>query len=87
VTYTTYTTNRMIQIEPLSDEQWLVTVTASGTTTQHRVHVSAADAKRYGGSGSTVEKLLEASFRFLLEREQHLHPRCVRSPSHQPLFP
>lgn len=59
----------MIRIEPLSDDNWLVTVTDGGTTTQHRVHVTAADAKRYGGPASTVEKLLEASFRFLLERE------------------
>ncbi len=33
------------------------------------MQVSAADAKRYGGSAHTIEKLLEASVRFLLERE------------------
>jgi hypothetical protein len=57
----------MIQVESLSGEQWLVTVTAR-TKTQHRVHLSAADLRRLGGT-ATAEALLDASFRFLLDRE------------------
>ena len=62
---------RMIQIEPLSDERWLVTVSGSGTTTQHRVRVSSADVERYGSPTCSSEQLLEASFRFLLHRESN----------------
>ena len=58
----------MIQIENKSGDHWLVTVT-SGTTTQHVVRVTDADVRRFGGAGTTPEQLLEASFRFLLERE------------------
>jgi len=57
-----------------------VTVTASGTDvysvvvedggsrTRHEVTVTAADVARYA-PGATPERLLEASFAFLLERE------------------
>ena len=57
----------MIDVEELSDDEWLVTV-RSKTTTQHRVRVTGHDVQRFG-SGATVAQLLEASFRFLLERE------------------
>lgn len=60
----------MIRVEPLSPDQWLVTVT-SRITTQHRVHLDSADLKRFGGGNVTPEELLEASFRFLLERESN----------------
>jgi hypothetical protein len=59
----------MTRIEKLSEEEWLVTVEAASTTT-HRVRVSATDLARFGG-GVSAEKLLEASFRFLLERESN----------------
>jgi hypothetical protein len=58
----------MIQVEPLPDEQWLVTVTAR-TTTKHRVRLNASDLRRFGGT-STSEELLDASFRFLLDRSR-----------------
>ena len=57
----------MIQVEPLSEDQWLVTVTAR-TTTKHRVRLNAAELRRLG-SDATPEQLLDASFRFLLDRE------------------
>lgn len=59
----------MIRVEPISDEQWLVTVTAGTTTTRHRVNVSAADIRRLGGGTFGARELLDASFRFLLARE------------------
>ena len=58
----------MVCVEPLSDEQWLVTVTAE-TTTRHRVNVRAEDIRRLGGGAFSAQELLDASFRFLLERE------------------
>lgn len=60
----------MIRVEPISDGLWLVTVTAK-TTTRHRVTVTAADLRRFGGETVGPEELLEASFRFLLERESN----------------
>lgn len=58
----------MISLEQLSQEQWLVTV-ADRNTTQHRVRVEAADVRRLGQGRFSARELLEASFRFLLERE------------------
>ena len=58
----------MIHVEPVSQDEWLVTVEAR-TKTQHRVKVTPADLERFGGGNVSAEKLLEASFRFLLERE------------------
>jgi hypothetical protein len=45
----------------------VVVADGRGTTT-HEVTVTAEDVARYA-PGSTPEQLLEASFRFLLERE------------------
>ncbi len=58
----------MISLEQLSDEEWLVTV-AAASTTQHRVRVEAADIRRLGQAKFSARELLDASFRFLLERE------------------
>ncbi|MHA3772447.1 hypothetical protein ACXR0O_13010 [Verrucomicrobiota bacterium sgz303538] len=58
----------MIRVEPVSQEEWLVTVEGP-TKTQHRVRVTPADLQRFGGGEASAETLLEASFRFLLERE------------------
>jgi hypothetical protein len=60
----------MITVEPLSQNEWLVTVEAH-TTTQHRVRVMPDDLRRFGGEDASAERLLEASFRFLLERESN----------------
>jgi hypothetical protein len=40
-----------------------------GSRSEHEVAVSDADWERFGGSFETREDLVEASFRFLLERE------------------
>lgn len=60
----------MIRVEPISQDEWLVTVEAARPT-KHRVPVTAADLARFGGAGVSAEQLLEASFRFLLERESN----------------
>ena len=59
----------MIAVKHSSGDEWVVTVQSS-TTTQHRVRVSKADLERLS-EGRSVEKLLEESFRFLLERESN----------------
>ena len=58
----------MIEVEHISGDRWLVKV-AGDTTTQHTVSVTKSDLHRLGGPATTAEKLLNASFRFLLERE------------------
>jgi len=60
----------MIAVEPLSKNEWLVTVKA-GTTTQHRVRVTPDDLRRLGGEPASAQRFLEASFRFLLDRESN----------------
>jgi hypothetical protein len=60
----------MIRIEPLTNNEWHVTVEAR-TTTTHRVRVTPDDLRRFGGEGVSAERLLEASFRFLLDRESN----------------
>ena len=60
----------MIAVEPLSKDEWLVTVKAH-TKTQHRVRVTADDLRRFGSEDVSAERLLEASFRFLLDRESN----------------
>jgi hypothetical protein len=42
---------------------------ADGSVTEHDVTVSRADWERFGAGYRTPEALVEASFRFLLERE------------------
>jgi len=60
----------MIEVEPLSGDEWLVTVRAR-TTTKHRVRVTPDDLGRFGGENVSTQRLLEASFRFLLDRESN----------------
>ena len=59
----------MISVQDQGDDQWEVTV-QSTSTTKHRVRVTPADLAKYG-AGQPAEKLLEESFRFLLERESN----------------
>lgn len=59
----------MITVKHIEGEEWLVTVEGARTT-EHRVRVSAMEAKRFG-AGRPVEELLRASFEFLLERESN----------------
>ncbi len=57
-----------ITVEPESEDTFRVTVSETGSSTTHEVTVSPSDVERWGGEGS-AEELIEASFRFLLERE------------------
>jgi hypothetical protein len=57
----------MIEVKHLSGEQWTVSVHGN-VPTHHRVRVTRADLERFA-EGAAAEKLLEESFRFLLERE------------------
>jgi hypothetical protein len=57
-----------ITVEPAGGDTYRVTVTETRSLTTHDVTVSPADVDRLG-SGGTPEKLIEASFRFLLDRE------------------
>jgi hypothetical protein len=58
----------MISVRQASSDEWLVTVNGRATTT-HRVCVTAADVARFPAAAGSAEKLLTASFEFLLERE------------------
>ena len=57
-----------ISVEHTSGAVYRVVVTQARGTTTHEVTVTAEDVARYA-PGSTPERLLEASFEFLLERE------------------
>lgn len=57
-----------IDVTHTSGDEYTVRVRDSGGTSRHRVTVPGADLERYGGD-ARAEALLEASFRFLLERE------------------
>jgi len=57
-----------IALDQAGDDVYKVTVSETGSTSTHHVTVSAADLGRFGGSRS-AEELIEASFRFLLDRE------------------
>jgi len=57
-----------IEVTPLGNEQFRVQVSEAGGRTTHRVTVRRDAQLRYGGE-ATPEQLVEASFRFLLERE------------------
>ncbi len=57
-----------ITVEPEGDQTYRVTVTETGSSTTHEVTASPADLDQLSG-GADPEKLIEASFRFLLDRE------------------
>jgi hypothetical protein len=57
-----------ISVQSSGGDVYRVVVTQDGSKTSHDVTVTAEDVARYA-PGSTPERLLEASFRFLLERE------------------
>jgi hypothetical protein len=58
----------VITVTRASDTVYRVTVEEGGTSTVHDVTVSADDVSRYV-PGAAPERLVEASFEFLLERE------------------
>lgn len=55
-----------IEVDHLRDDVWLVSVSDERSTTRHEVTVTASDLASHGVE---AERLLEASFRFLLDRE------------------
>lgn len=57
-----------IRVEHIADAEYEVTVVEGSGSTTHRVTVSDDSLERFAAE-STPEALLEASFRFLLERE------------------
>jgi hypothetical protein len=58
-----------IVIESRGPSSYLVTIEERGTTTRHTVTATQEDVARYAPAGTTPERLIEASFEFLLERE------------------
>jgi hypothetical protein len=63
------TNEGMITIEPVRPEEWKVTIEGAART-EHRVRVRAVDIEGlFPESPPAAEKLIEESFRFLLERE------------------
>ena len=58
-----------ITVIPQSDTHYLVTVSDSASSTTHQVTVTSDHLARYAPAGTSPEKLLHASFDFLLERE------------------
>jgi tRNA nucleotidyltransferase/poly(A) polymerase len=57
-----------IVVKPLGDDEFRVEVQEGQTRTQHRVTARRDHRLRYGGD-APAERLIEESFRFLLERE------------------
>lgn len=57
-----------VAVRPLEGDAFAVEVREGGSRTEHRVEVTAEHVQRYA-PGASPERLLEASFRFLLERE------------------
>ena len=58
-----------IAIESGGQSSYRVTIDEGGRRTTHTVTVTLEDLDRYAPAGTTAERLLEASFEFLLERE------------------
>ncbi len=56
-----------IAVDPAGGSTYLVTVTDGGSTTTHEVTVGPTEVEALGGA--TPESLIDASFRFLLDRE------------------
>jgi hypothetical protein len=57
-----------IEVSHVGRSSYIVEVTEGPSRSTHHVTVRTDDLKRLGG-GSTAERLIAASFRFLLERE------------------
>lgn len=57
-----------IRVTHLGDDEYSIEVRDRAGLTRHEVEVTRAALDRFGG-GTGAERLLEESFRFLLERE------------------
>ena len=58
-----------IRVAPRGGDRYLVTVKEGASESTHEVTATPEDVARYAGAGASAEKLLRASFEFLLERE------------------
>ncbi len=58
-----------ITVTRQKESQYLVRIEEGASSTEHTVTVTADDLARYAPSGTPPEKLLKASFEFLLEHE------------------
>jgi hypothetical protein len=58
-----------VSVTRLSDSTFRVVVEENGGRTVHEVTATPHDVERYGGPGVDPERLVRASFDFLLERE------------------
>jgi hypothetical protein len=58
-----------LAVTKLDAGSFRVEVSADGITTSHAVTVPFGLAARLGGEGTSDERLVEESFRYLLERE------------------
>jgi hypothetical protein len=59
---------RSISVRRAGESTYRVTVDEGGSRTEHDVRVTSSDLARYG-AGVEPERLIEASFEFLLARE------------------
>ncbi len=57
-----------IDVTPLDNDRFRVEVDDGSGVSRHEVTASPADVARFGGS-TAAERVIEASFEFLLERE------------------
>jgi hypothetical protein len=60
--------NSKISVQSLGNAKYRVTIDQGATKTAHEVGVSSLELEKYAGK-TTGERLVEASFEFLLERE------------------
>jgi hypothetical protein len=58
-----------IHIEPAGNSKYRVTIDERGKTTRYTVAATPEDVARYAPDGTKAERLIHASFEFLLERE------------------
>jgi hypothetical protein len=58
-----------IHIEPAGNSKYRVSIDNRGKTTRFTVTATPEDVARYAPAGTTAERLIHASFEFLLERE------------------
>jgi hypothetical protein len=58
-----------IHIEPAGNSKYRVAIEVRGKTSRYTVTATPEDVARYAPDGTTPERLIHASFEFLLERE------------------
>jgi hypothetical protein len=59
----------MIQVRPISDDQFEVVVREGNGETRHHVSMMRKTYEQLTGGKETPERCIEAAFRFLLDRE------------------